>query len=577
MPQPKTQTERIARKLQRKQRLVRVALGQEKADLVLKNADYLNVFTGEICHGDIAVAGGLVVGMDAHYEGETEVDVTGRIVAPGFIDAHIHLESSLVAPSCFARAVLPHGTTTVVTDPHEIANVCGSAGMDYMLAATEGLPVDVHFMLPSCVPATPTEENGATLTWRDLAAYFDHPRVLGLAEMMNYPGILSGDRDALEKIIVSQAYHKKIDGHAPGLSGQALNAYMSAGVYSDHECDTLDNALEKLRKGQFIMIREGTAAKNLEALLPLLTPRYAHRCMFATDDKHPGDLLGDGHIDAIVRKAVRLGADPIVALQVATHYAARYFLLNNKGAIAPGYLADFVVLDSLEELNVMQVYKRGRLVSDGGQALPFDPPQVDEAIWQDVTDTVHMPPLTAAQLQLGDAPVIRLIPGQIVTCAAGRADHVNPEQDIVKMTVCERHRFTGHVASCYVTGYGLKRGAVATTVAHDSHNVIICGANDADMALAANRLRELGGGMAVAEGGRIVAELALPLAGLVTDSPLEEVNAQLESCKQAAIDRGATPGIDPFMTLSFASLPVIPELRLTSRGVIDVATQQLIR
>lgn len=572
MAQAKTQAERIAQKVRRKQRLVRVALGQEKADLVLKNADYINVFTGEICHGDIAVANGLVVGMDASYEGNTEVDVSGRIVAPGFIDAHIHLESSLVSPASFARAVVPHGTTTVITDPHEIANVCGTGGIDYMTTATEGLPLDVHFMLPSCVPATPTEESGAALSWRDINAYFDHPRVLGLAEMMNYPGILTGDRQTIEKIVVSQAHHKKIDGHAPGLSGKALNAYMSAGVYSDHECDTLENALEKLRKGQFVMIREGTAAQNLEALMPLLTPRYAHRCMFATDDKHPGDLLEKGHIDYIVRKAIRLGANPIIAIMAASHYAARYFLLNNKGAISPGYLADFVVLDSLENVNVEMVFKRGRLVYDGKEVF-MEEPQVDPDILDGVTDTVHMPPLTADRLALGDAPLIGLVAGQIVTENLGRAQGVDPARDIVKMTVCERHHGTGHVASCYVRGYGLRRGAVATSVAHDSHNLIACGVNDADIVCAVNRLRELGGGMVVVEEGTVIAELALPIAGLITDRPLAEVNAALERCKAAAVERGTQPGIDPFMTMSFASLPVIPTLRLTTRGVIDVNTQ----
>ena len=575
MAQAKTQAERIAQKVQRKQRLVRVALGQEKADLVLKNADYINVFTGEICHGDIAVANGLVVGMDEGYEGVTEVDVSGKIVAPGFIDAHIHLESSLVSPAAFARAVVPHGTTTVITDPHEIANVCGTGGIDYMTSATEGLPVDVHFMLPSCVPATPMEESGAALSWRDINAYFDHPRVLGLAEMMNYPGILMGDRGTIEKIVVSQAHHKKIDGHAPGLSGKALSAYMSAGVYSDHECDTLENALEKLRKGQFIMIREGTAAQNLEALLPLLTPRYAHRCMFATDDKHPGDLLEKGHIDYIVRKAIRLGADPILTIMVASHYAARYFLLNNKGAISPGYLADFVVLDSLENVNVEKVFKRGKLVFDGGE-VALTEPEVDPDILAGVTDTVHMPPLTQAQLRIADAPLIGLVPGQIVTEDLGYASGVDISRDIVKMTVCERHHDTGHVASCYVKGYGLRSGATATSVAHDSHNIIACGVNDADIVCAVNRLREMGGGMVVAEDGQIVAELALPIAGLITDEPLEEVNAALEACKQAAVTRGTAPGIDPFMTMSFASLPVIPTLRLTTRGVIDVNTQTII-
>ncbi|MBR3763203.1 MAG: adenine deaminase [Clostridia bacterium] len=575
MAQAKTQAERIAAKVRRKQRLVRVALGQEKADLVLRNAAYINVFTGEIDHGDIAVANGLVVGMDEHYEGETVVDVSGRIVAPGFIDAHIHLESSLVSPSSFARAVVPHGTTTVITDPHEIANVCGAGGIDYMLAATQGLPVDVHFMLPSCVPATPLEENGAPLSWRDINAYFDHPRVLGLAEMMNYPGVLMGDRQTIEKIVVSQAYHKKIDGHAPGLSGKALNAYMSAGVYSDHECDTFENALEKLRKGQFIMIREGTAAQNLDALMPLLTPRYAHRCMFATDDKHPGDLLHKGHIDDIVRQAIRRGADPILTIMVASHYAARYFLLNNKGAIAPGYLADFVILDDLQNVHVQMVFKRGQCVYSGGEVL-LEEPAIDPDILAGVTDTVHMPPLTLAQLQLGSAPLIGLVPGQIVTENLGRADGVDVSQDIVKMTVCERHHATGHVASCYVKGYGLQRGAVATSVAHDSHNIIACGVTDGDIVTAVNHLRDIGGGMVVAEGGRIIAELPLPLAGLITDRPLAEVDATLEACKQAAVERGTAPGIDPFMTLSFASLPVIPTLRLTARGVIDVNTQTIL-
>ena len=574
MPQAKTQPERIARKVAKKQRLVRVALGEEKADLVLKNADYVNVFSNEICHGDIAVAGGLVVGMGC-YEGEREVDVSGKIVAPGFIDAHIHLESSLLSPAEFARAVVPHGTTTVITDPHEIANVSGTTGIDYMLAATEGLPLDVHFMLPSCVPAMAFEENGDRLTWRDVNPYFEHPRVLGLAEMMNYPGVLHGDRDTLEKIIVSQAHHKKIDGHAPGLSGHALNAYMSAGVYSDHECDTFDNALEKLRKGQFIMIREGTAAQNLEALMPLLTQQYAHRCMFATDDKHPGDLRGKGHIDYIVRKAIALGADPILTIKVASHYAARYFLLNNKGAIAPGYLADFVVLDSLRDVNVVQVFKRGREVWDGAQ-VALDAPEIDPAIAACVTDTVRMPPLTAAALALGSAPLIGMVDGQITTRNLGRADHVDPAQDILKLVVCERHHGTGHVACCYVKGSGLRRGALATSIAHDSHNIIACGVDDEDILLAVNRLRDIRGGMAVAEGGRILSELPLPVAGLMTDRPLHEVDDALENCKRAAATLGANPGIDPFMTLSFLSLPVIPSLRLTSKGVFDVERMALI-
>ena len=353
MDESKTRTERIAAKVRRKQRMIRVALGQEPADVVLKNATFVNVFTKELETADIAVANGLIAGTGT-YQGHSEYDMTGKIVVPGFIDAHIHLESSMLSPREFARAALRHGTTTVICDPHEIANVCGTRGIDYMIEACANLPLDVHFMLPSCVPATPFDESGAKLSWRDLNVYFEHPKVLGLAEMMNYPGVISGDPETIEKIIVSQAHHKKIDGHAPGVSDRRLNAYMSAGVYSDHECDTLDNAMEKLRKGQFIMIREGTAAQNLEALVSLINPKCESRCMFSTDDKHPFDLLNLGHIDYIARKAVRLGADPILTVKVATHNAARYFLLNNKGAVSPGYLADFAVLDDLKDFHVWQ-------------------------------------------------------------------------------------------------------------------------------------------------------------------------------------------------------------------------------
>lgn len=575
MDTSKTQAERIAQKVRKKQRMVRAAMGQEKADLVLKNATYVNVFSNELCQGDIAVVGGLVVGM-GDYSGVEEVNVSGKIVVPGFIDAHIHLESSLVSPASFARAVVPHGTTTVITDPHEIANVCGVGGIDYMMAASRDLPLDVHFMLPSCVPAMDFEENGEKLSWRDINAYFDHPRVLGLAEMMNYPGVMYGDRATIEKIVVSQAHHKKIDGHAPGLSGHALDAYISAGVYSDHECATFDNALEKLRKGQFIMIREGTAAQNLEALMPLLTEQYAHRCMFSTDDKHPYDLLNKGHIDYIVRKAIRNGADPILTIKVASHYAARYFLLNNKGAIAPGYLADFAVLDNLQDVNVEMVFKRGKRVWDG-ETVDVQEPEIDPDILSAVTDTVHMPKLTAEQLRMPDsAPLIGMIPGQIVTENLGRAGGINVENDVLKMVVCERHHNTGHVACCYVKGYGLKHGAIATSIAHDSHNIIACGTNDADIVTAVNRLRTLQGGLAVVDAGQVVGELALPLGGLMTDSSLEAVNDQLEHCKQQAHQRGVTEGVDPFMTLSFTSLPVIPSLRLTTRGVFDVERMQLI-
>ena len=357
MAYTETWSGKISRKLMKKQRIIDVAAGRVPADLVLKNATYVNVFSGELETRDIAVAEGLIVGLGC-YAGTEVVDMTGKIVCPGFIDAHIHLESSLVSPAEFARAVIPHGTTTVITDPHEITNVMGEAGIEYMLAATEGLPVDVRFMIPSCVPASPMDESGANLDYRDIDSFFEHPRVQGLAEMMNFPGIISADSEAVAKIVASQAHHKKIDGHAPGLRGNDLNAYISAGVYSDHECADMEDALEKLRLGQFIMIREGTAAKNLEALMPLiLSEKYYDRCMFCTDDKHPSDLLEKGHIDYICREAVRMGADPIRTVQVACLHAARYFLLNNRGAIAPGYLADFAIVEDLKDFHVVTVYK----------------------------------------------------------------------------------------------------------------------------------------------------------------------------------------------------------------------------
>ncbi len=568
---------KISRKLIKKQRIIRVAAGQEPADLVLKNAAYVDVFSGELATDDIAVAEGLVVGLGS-YSGHTEVDMSGKIVCPGFIDAHIHLESSLVTPVEFARAVIPHGTTTVITDPHEITNVMGTDGIDYMLSATENLPVDVRFTIPSCVPASPMDESGANLDYRDVDGFFDHPRVLGLAEMMNFPGIISGDAAAVSKIVASQAHHKKIDGHAPGLTGNALNAYIAAGVYSDHECASLEDALAKLRRGQFIMIREGTAARNLEALLPLVrSEKHYSRCMFCTDDKHPNDLLEKGHMDHICREAVRMGADPIRTVQVACLHAARYFLLNNRGAIAPGYLADFAILEDLKDFRVTQVYKKGKLVFSGGKTAPIEPPAIPAHLNAAAHNTFRLPVLTPEDFgEKRRRGLIGMVPGQIITEDLGYAEGVDTEKDILKMAVIERHKNTGHIGIGYLSGYGLKKGAVATSVAHDSHNIICVGANDPDMALAANRIRENRGGIVVVENGKVLAELPLEIAGIMTDRPLKDVNAALESAKAAAHDLGVGTGIDPFMTLSFMSLPVIPSVRLTTRGVIDVNTQQYI-
>ena len=563
------------RQLAAKQRIIAVAAGREKADLVLKNAKYLNVFSNEFLCGDIAVANGLIAGV-GKYDGKTEIDVSGKLVLPGFIDAHIHLESSMVTPAEFAKAVVAHGTTTVITDPHEITNVMGIDGVEYMIQASQNLPIDVHFMMPSCVPATEIDESGAELDCKDIDLYLDNKKVLGLAEMMNYVGVINGDKNVLSKIVTSQAHHKKIDGHAPELSGNDLNAYIAAGVYSDHECSTFENALEKLRKGQFIMIREGTAAHNLKALMPLLTQQYYSRCMFATDDKHPSDLLYGGHIDYIVKQALKNGADPIVALKTATHHAARYFLLNNKGAIASGYLADIVVVDNLEDFNVETVFKRGKLVFDG-EVKDFSAPTVDEKLAEKCFDTFHLDSVTPSSFKVdGKLGLIGLVGGELLTRNLGTADKIDVENDILKIACIERHKGTNHIGVGYVKGYSLKSGAVATSVAHDSHNIITVGCNDDDIAVAVNAIKDSKGGIAVVENGKIKALLELPIAGLMSDEPLTTVNKKLENAKLSAYELGADKSIDPFMTLSFLSLPVIPSLRITTKGVFDAENWKML-
>ena len=411
---------KIQRKLLKKQRVIEAASGRQKADLVLKNATYVNVFSNELLTCDIAVANGLIVGLGS-YEGEVEYDMTGKIVCPGFVDAHIHLESSLVTPKEFVRATLPHGTTTVITDPHEITNVMGTDGIDYMFQATEGLPIDVRFMLPSCVPATPMDESGANLDYRAIDSFYDYPRVQGLAEMMNSYGVIHNDPEVVSKIVASQAHHKKIDGHAPGLQGKDLDTYVAAGVYSDHECATMEDALAKLQRGQFIMIREGTAARNLEALAPLLTPQYAERCMFCTDDKHPSDLLEKGHIDYIAREAInKYGVDPIIAVKAACHHASRYFLLNNRGAIAPGYLADFAVIDNFKDFNVEMVFKKGVLYWNNGELRDFEAPKIEEYLDKRAHDTFHVSTLTPDDFRdTRQRGVLGMVPGEIITTDNG--------------------------------------------------------------------------------------------------------------------------------------------------------------
>ena len=573
---PESYAGKINRKLLKKQRIIAAAAGREPADLVLKNATFVNVFSNELSTMDIAVAEGLIVGMGS-YQGRSEVDCTGKIVLPGFLDAHIHLESSLVSPTEFVKADLPHGTTTVVTDPHEIANVMGTDGIEYMLQATEDLPVDVRFMLPSCVPATPLDESGAILDYRAIDSFYDHPRVQGLAEMMNFVGAINGDEQTVEKIVAAQAHHKKIDGHAPDLQGNDLNAYIAAGVYSDHECHDVKDAIAKLERGQFIMIREGTAARNLEALMPLLTGKYADRCMFCTDDKHPNDLLEKGHIDYIVKKAISLGADPITAVKVACHNAARYFLLNNRGGISPGYLADFVIIDNFQNFNIEQVYKKGVLMVDHGEIQDFPSPEIEPYLVERAHKTFHVAALTAEDFaEKRPRGIIGMVDGEITTVDAGYSDRIDVEYDVLKIAVVERHKNTHHIGIGYIQGYGLKSGAVATSISHDSHNIIVVGTNETDMAAAVNRVVELNGGIVVWDGGQPVAEVPLAIAGIMSDEPLVTVNEKLETAKDAAHKLGVNPGIDPFMTLSFMALPVIPSLRITTRGVFDVTTQSYV-
>ena len=563
------------------------ASGEKRAGLVLKGARIVNVFTGELEEADVAVEGEYIAGIGS-YEGETEVDLSGKIICPGFIDGHIHLESSMVRPAEFERAVLPHGTTAVITDPHEIANVAGTEGIDYMLYETENLMLDVFFMLPSCVPAADLEESGAVLRAEDLRRYYENPRVLGLAEMMDAPGTVRAEEHILDKLKDCLDRGKRIDGHAPGLSGRLLNAYCSAGVASDHECSREEEALEKLRRGQWIMVREGTAARNLEGLLSLCKQPYADRCMFVTDDKHPGDLQRKGHMDGIIRKAVRLGVDPVTAIQMATLYPARYFRLRERGAVAPGYRADLVVLEDLEQIKAVQVYKDGKLAAQRGELISQKRCGVkqESPSFDRVYHSFHMEAVREQDFRLEPkgtyCRVIELIPGELLTKEKkaswiqlpGLAPGVNPQEDIIKLAVLERHRGTGHRGIGFLGGYGLKAGAVATSVAHDSHNLIAAGVNDRDMALASDAVRRAEGGIAVVKDGAVLGLLPFPIGGLMNPMAAEAVDEKLEELKRLAAGLGVREGIDPFMTLAFVSLPVIPKLRLNTCGLIDTQLQE---
>ena len=455
----------------------------------------------------------------------------------------------------------------------------GCAGIDYMLQATEQLPVDVFFMLPSCVPATPLDEAGAVLDAQVLELYYHNCRICGLGEVMDFTGVLSGQEQVIKKIISAQNRHKVIDGHAPALAGNALNAYIAAGIYSDHECYNLDEAISKLERGQFIMIREGTAAKNLEALIPLLkNPHYAERCMFCTDDKHPNDLLINGHIDFIIKKSIKFGIEPIMAIKAATYNVARYLGLTNRGAIAPGYVADVLIINNFDRFEIEQVYKGGHIVVDNGTVKEFSKPVIEQQILRQVNSTFQVPHVEAevfkTQQYLG---LIQMVPNEIATSNAGNADCIDVAKDILKIAVVERHHGTHHIGVGFLKGYGLKAGAVATSIAHDSHNIIVVGTNEEDMAAAVQHVVKLNGGIVVWKAGKAVSEVALPIAGIMSDEPLEVVNQRLEAAKHSAYELGVSPTIDPFMTLSFMALPVIPALRITTNGVYDVTNNQYIQ
>ena len=581
------------------------AAGTRKASLVLKNASVVNVFTEKLETADVAIEGGYIVGVGS-YDGEREVDLAGAVLCPGFLDGHIHLESSMVSPADFEQAVMPHGTTGVITDPHEIANVAGSAGIRYMMEVTKDLSMDVFFMLSSCVPATDLDESGAELDAAALEPFYQNPRVLGLAELMDSYKTVEADQGILEKVETALAYGKLVDGHAPFLGGRALNAYVTAGVTSDHECSTIDEAREMYGRGQWIMIREGTAAKNLDALIPMFEAPYYQRSMLVTDDKHPGELLRLGHIDYIIREAVKKGADPIRAIKMGSFNTAAYFGLKNRGAVAPGYLADLVVLDDLPSVKVRCVYKAGELVAERGRFLAktASVKAWDGEIKDRVFDSFHMKEIEERDLELkvsvkdgnslGNSddnqtisPVLRVIglqPHQLITEERlvpyrenpGVAPGVDIERDIVKLAVFERHHHTGHVGLGFLGGYGLRKGAVASSIAHDSHNLIIAGTNHQDMILAGNRVRENKGGLAVAVDGKLLGELPLPIGGLMTMASAEEVERILSYLKAELRKLGIPETVDPFMTLAFVSLPVIPKLRLNTYGVIDVDAQAVV-
>jgi len=560
--------------------LISVARGEMPADLLLKNARIVNTFIGEIEQGDVAIYGDRIAGVGNYDKAKETIDLQGRFLAPGLINGHTHIESSMLHPARYAQAVVPRGTLALVTDLHEIANVCGFKGIKFVTDWARKLPLDMLFLAPSCVPATHLETSGARISSREIKKILAHPNVIGLGEMMNFPGVVSGNEEVLKKI--SAAKGKIIDGHAPGLAGKELNAYLSAGIRSDHESTTLEEGREKLRRGMYLMIREGSSEKNLDVLLPLVTDNTYKRCFFVVDDRSCSDLLREGDIDAVVRKAISRGLEPVRAIQMATINAAEYFRLHDRGAIAPGYVANFITITDLTRLEIDTVFYKGKPVAKQGKPLFLPPP-----VTLELKDTVRLKSPTGKALKIAAAgetyPVIEIIPGQIVTRKAMEKIKVvdgtampDVERDILKLVVVERHRASGNIGVGLVKGFGLKKGALASSVAHDSHNIIAVGANDLDILKAIEEINRLHGGLVVCADLEILAFLPLPIAGLLSPEPLDIVVSQHETVEKAAASLGNLPP-SPFAILSFLALPVIPELRLTDLGLVDVNEFRLIK
>lgn len=554
---------------------------------LLKNADIVDVFTDSLIHGNLLIENEKIIGIGSYTEEDADLteDLSGKFICPGFIDSHIHIESSMMIPEEFAKVGLRCGTTTLLADPHEIANVCGKTGIQYMLQAGQNLPLHFYWMVPSCVPATSFDESGAVLSAEEIPSFYNHPKVLGLAEMMNYPGVIQGETETCAKILQAQKIGKRINGHAPALTGKDLDAYISAGIYDDHECATFEEACEKMSKGQWIMIRQGSSAKNLRNLMPLFDSKYNHRCCFCTDDKNAADLIDFGHIDSIVRQAVQWGANPLAALRMASFQAAQCIGLSAVGAIAPGYTADLLVLDDLATVKIRDVYISGRKFVDRGVVLPFSSPVIDFELQEHVQNTFKTRPIRAKDFHIqpkgSKCRIISLIENELLTkewITELNFDHnngIDTSRDILKLAVIERHHGTGHIGLGYVHGFGLKKGAVATSIAHDSHNLIVMGTNDEDLAAAAERILQLKGGIAVVCDGEVCAEIPLPIAGLMSDQPAEkiaEMNRDLRTVLKGEF--GIDPDDDMIMHLAFLSLPVIPKLKMTTQGLFDVAAFQ---